>query len=140
MKKIIEDIKKNFKIYAITFLISSLIGIGIFLTFYFVEEQSFSGSLNGTSVAFASLFGISILLWIGRMGAFDTMSYGFKQMFASMFAKDANKYNDFMSYKDEKNTKRKASTKYYFVMMLVSFIFLITFIILEIVKYNTFGV
>ena len=140
MKKIIEDIKKNFKIYAITFLISSLIGIGIFLTFYFIEEQSFSGSLNGTSVAFASLFGISILLWIGRMGAFDTMSYGFKQMFASMFAKDANKYNDFMSYKDEKNTKRKASTKYYFVMMFVSLIFLITFIILEIVKYNTFGV
>lgn len=140
MKKIIEDIKKYFKVYLITFLISVLIGSGIFLTFYFVEGQTITASINGTSVAFAGLLGISILLWVGRLGAFDTMSYGFKQMFASMFAKEANKYNDFVSYKDDKSIKRKSSSKYYFVMMIVSLIFLIAFGILEIVKYSQYGV
>ena len=139
MKKIIDNIRKYFITYLITFIVSSLIGIGIFLTFYFVQEQSLIGSINGTSIAFATLFGVSILLWLGRLGAFDTMSYGFKQMFASMFAKNPNKYNDFVSYKDEKNMKRSASAKLYFVMMFVSFIFLIAFLVLEIVKYSTFG-
>lgn len=140
MKKIIENIRKFLKIYVITFLISSLIGLGIFLTFYFVEGQTMTGSINGTGVAFISLLGIGILLWIGHLGAFDTMSYGFKQMFTSMFNKEANKYNDFVAYKDDKNSKRKVSSKYYFVMMFVSIIFLIAFIALEIAKSSIYNV
>ena len=140
MKKIIENIKKYFKIYLITFVISSLIGLGIFLTFYFVQNKTFTASINGTGVAFIALFGFATLSWIGHHGAFDSMSYGFKQMFSSMFGKSANKYNDFAGYKDEVNTKRKYSSKYYFVMLLVSLIFLIAFIIIEIVKYNIYNV
>ncbi|MBO6280212.1 MAG: DUF3899 domain-containing protein [Bacilli bacterium] len=139
MKKIIENIKKNLKTYIWTFIISTLVGLGVFLFFYFFQKQTYVGALNGAGVAFAALFGIGILCWLGRFGAYDTMSYGFVQMITSMFGKEANKHNDFSAYKQEKNARRKLSSNYYFVIMFVSLLFLITFVILEILKSQIFN-
>ena len=140
MKKLFANIVKYFKVYLIVFLISVAIGLGIFLTFYFVQNQTLVGAINGTGVSFISLFGIATLIWIGNHGAFDSMSYGFKQMFTSMFNKSANKYNDFATYKEETNEKRKQSPKFYFVMLFVSILFLIAFGVLEIVKFSIYQV
>ena len=134
MNKFRANIRKYFKTYLITFIVSLAIGLGIFFAFFFTHTTKYVGALDGTGVASLALAGLSLLMWIGRMGAYDSMSYGFKQMFTSMFAKSANKYHDFAGYKEEKNEKRKMSSKYYFVMLFVGFLFLIAFIVLEIIK------
>lgn len=132
MKKIIEDIKKYLKVYVIVGLVSSAIGVTIFLLFYFLQHQGLVPAANGTAVAFAVLFGSGVLCWLGRFGAYDSMSYGFKQMAASLIAREANKYNDFAGYKANLAEKRKVSSHYYFVMMLISLLFLFAFIGIEI--------
>ena len=134
MRKFFGNIRIHFKAYLITFIVSLAIGLGIFFGFLFGHTTRYIGALDGTGVASIALGGVSALLWIGKLGAFDSMSYGFKQMFTSMFNKSANKYNDFASYKEDKYAQRKASSKYYFVSLFVALLFLIAFIVLEIVK------
>ena len=138
MRKIIDNIRRYFKVYLITFIVSILIGLGIFLAFYLTSVTKYVGALDGTGVSSLALAGISLLMWIGRLGAYDSMSYGFKQLFTSMFAKSPNKHRDFAGYKEEKYEKRKMSSKYYFVILFVSALFLIAFIILEIIKSAVF--
>ncbi len=140
MGKAVDNFKKYFKDYTIAFFIALLVGVAIFLTFYFVQNQTMVGSINGTGVAFAALFGVGAFSWLGRAGAFDTLTYGFTQAYTSMFSKQANKYNDMVAYKDEKNTKRRNSPNLYFSFFAASILFLIAFITLEIVKSTIFGV
>lgn len=135
MKKLITNILKFKKTYIITLVISIVLGVAIFLIYYFVQGQTMMASLNGTGMAGVILIGLGLLLLVAHYGAFDTLSYGFNQMFASLFAKEANKYNDMVSYKDDKNVRRANSSSYYYVMMLVGAIFLIAFSILEIYRY-----
>ena len=134
MKKFIAHLIKFKTTYIVTFIISSAIGVGIFLAYYFVQNKSLIAELNGTGVAGAVLIGVGALCYVARLGAFDTFSYGFTQMFSSWFGKKANKYNDMNEYKNDKNQKRIASSKYYLVMMLVGLVFMIAFIALEIYK------
>ena len=129
MRRIFEHIRRHLKAYIITFVISSLIGLGIFLTFFFLHKSKFIGAMDGSGVACLALAGIAILIWIGKMGAYDSMSYGFKQMFSSMFGRNPSKYNDFASYKEEKSEQRKSGSKLYFATLFVSLIFAIIFII-----------
>ena len=136
MKKILANIRDHLKAYIITFFVSLAIGLGIFFTFLFVHTTRYVGALDGTGVASIALAGVAALLWIGKLGAYDSMSYGFKQMFSSMFGKSANKYNDFASYKEEKYAQRKSGAKYYFVTLFVALLFLIAYIVLEIIKYQ----
>ena len=96
-------------------------------------------ALDGTGVAGVVLVSIGVLCLIARYGAFDTMSYGFKQMFASLFAKEANKYNDMSEYKEQKNTVRKVSSSYYYVIIFVGVLFLIAFLILEIYRLTNYN-
>ena len=136
MKKIFLNIRKYFKTYLITFIISLAIGLGIFLTYFFIHTHKLIGSIDGTFVAAIALGGVSALLWIGKLGAFDSMSYGFKQMFSSMFGRNPNKYKDFATYKEDKNTVRETAPKYYFVSLFVALLFAIAAVILEIIKLN----
>lgn len=134
MRRFFGHIRIHFKAYLITFIVSLAIGLGIFFGFFFGHTTRYIGALDGTGVAALALGGISALMWIGKLGAFDSMSYGFKQMFTSMFNRSANKYNDFATYKEDKNTQRKSGSKFYFVSLFVASLFLIAFIVLEIVK------
>ena len=138
MRKLIDNIRVHYKAYLITLLVSAVVGVGIFLIFYFVGKQTLVASIDGTGVTFMILFGISILLLIGQFGAFDIFVYGTKQMFAGMFSKNPNKYNDYASYREERYAKREKSPKIYFAIMLVSFLFLIVFAILEIIKFSIY--
>lgn len=129
MRRLFEHIRRYFKAYLITFIISAAIGLAIFLTYYFIHKSKFIGAMDGSGVASAALAGIAVLIWIGKLGAYDSMSYGFKQMFSSMFGKNPSKYNDFASYKEEKSEQRESGSKLYFATLLVSLIFAIIFII-----------
>ena len=139
MKKLIESFKKHRKAFIITSIVALVIGLTIFLVFYFaLNKQSFIGLLNGTGVAGVVLVCFFGLAWLSRAGAFDTISYGFGQMFTSMFARKANKYNDFADYKEQKNTKREVASLAYFSYLFVGVLFLIAFGILEIVFHSLY--
>lgn len=133
MKRLLAHIRKHFKAYLVTFIVALAIGLGIFLTFYFLHKSKYIGAMDGTGVAFLALTGIALLIWIGKLGAYDSMSYGFKQMFTSMFGRNPSKYNDFAGYKEEKSQQRKSSSKLYFAMLFVAILFGIAYVILEIV-------
>ena len=139
MRKLIENIRKFLRIYILTLLISLVSGTAIFCLLYFLRGKGMVPALDGTGVAGVVLVSIGVLCLIARYGAFDTMSYGFKQMFASLFAKEANKYNDMSEYKEQKNTVRKVSSSYYYVIIFVGVLFLIAFLILEIYRLTNYN-
>lgn len=134
MNKFKEHMIKFKKAYLLSFGISSVAGVAVFLIFYFTSGQTLLGALNGTGVAGVLLLGAGGLCLLARLGAFDTMSYGFRQWFSAMFAREANKYNNMSDYKDQKTKERAKASYYYYVIMIVSLFFFIAFIILEIVK------
>ena len=137
MGKFSDSIKKHYKSFIIYGLIDLVLGVSIFLVFYFaINVKTFIGAIDGTGVAGAILFAIFVFTWLSRNGAFDSMSYGFKQLFSSMFGKSANKYNDFAGYKENKNTKREAASYAYFMHLFISLLFFIAFAVLEII-YHT---
>ncbi len=139
MGKAIDNFKKYFKQYLITFIVSMIIGAGLFLSLFFVYGQKLLGALNGTGITFAVLIGAGTMVWVTRAGMFDSMSYGFNQMFSSMFSKNPNKYNDFVKYKEDRETKRRNSPNLYLSILLSGLLFAIAFVILEIVKINLVG-
>lgn len=137
MSKFILSVKKHYKAFIIYGLIDIVIGLSIFLVFYFaINVKTFIGAIDGTGVAGAILLAVFIFVWLSRNGAFDTMSYGFSQLFSSMFGKKANKYNDFAGYKENKNIKREAASYAYFMHLFISLLFFIAFAVLEII-YHT---
>ena len=138
MGKFVYHVRKHLKVYSITAIISLIVGVTVFLLFYYLRNQTLIAAIDGTSMAGVILLSAGAFCLLARLGAFDTLNYGFKQMFASMFAKEANKYNDMSSYKEEKNKSRKSGSYYYVIMMIVSLLFFIAFAILEIYKVNLY--
>ena len=137
MSKFSESIKKHYKLFLLVGAIDIVVGLAIFFVFYFaINVRTIIGAIDGTGIAGAVILSLFIFSWLGRNGAFDTMSYGFSQMFASMFGKQANKYNDFVGYKEQKNAKRQAGSYAYFMHLFVSLLFFIAFAVLEII-YHT---
>ena len=133
MKKLFLDIKKHPVSYIVATIVSIVVGFGVFCIFYFwLGQQSMVGAINGTGVAGAVLISVFGLSWLARNGAFDTISYGFTQMFASMFNKEANRYNDMVEYKEQKNISRANSSMYHFAILLIGVLYLIAFAVLEI--------
>ena len=134
LHRFIENIRKHLKTYVITLVVSIVVGLAIFFLYYFLKGQDMLALLDGTGVAGVALLGAGLLCLVARLGAFDTMSYGFRQMFSSMFAKEANQYNNMADYKEDRRIKRESASYYYIVMMVVSALFFIAFIALEIYR------
>ena len=139
MNKLIESIKRYPKSFIISGIIGVMIGFIVFAIFYFaIGGMTLIGAINGTGVGAVVVLAIFAFAWLGRNGAYDTMSYGFKQMFTSMFGKNANKYHDFNEYKNEKNAKREFANLSYFSYLAVSFLYAIPFAILEILLHTQY--
>ena len=133
MNKFVLNVKKFWKVYLAALIISIIVGVVIFVIFFFVNNQTIIAAVNGTTIAFVVLFACGILAFVARSGMFDSLSYGFNQMFSSMFAKKANKYNDFNAYKEDKITKRSSSPSVYIVIILASLLFAIAMLVLYII-------
>ena len=128
-----EEIKKkkiNWKPYIIAGIIALVIGVGIFLLF-FLRKKSIHGALNGTSYAGIILIGVGGLIFVAKEGFFDFAAYGFKQMGAMLFGRVPNAYNDYPSYRDYKNEKRKKSSNFYLSFIAIGLLFLFTYLILK---------
>ena len=133
MSKFTDNYRKFRKTYIFTFIFSLLLGIGIFCLYFFLNGYYVIYALNGVTIAAVSLAAAAGLMWVHSQGAFDTLSYGFRQMFTSFFSKTPNKYNDMYSYKQAKIEKRQSSPKTYFAILFAAGIFALAIIALEIV-------
>ena len=133
MGKAKENFRKFYKAYIVTFVVSLLIGAGIFCLYFFLNVANVLHALNGVTFSTIALAGLGGLMWVNSQGAFDTLSYGFRQMFASFFAKNANKYNDMYAYKEAKAQKRESSPKTWLAVLIAAAIFALAIIPLEII-------
>ena len=122
--------KINFKPYIIAGIISIIIGVGIFLAFFLLNKSMY-GALNGTSFAGIILLSLGGLSFVAKEGFFDFASYGFKQLGTMIFGQKANSYNDYPSYRDYKNERRKKQSNYFISILIVGLLFIIAFIILK---------
>lgn len=134
-----ENIKKNFKLYLIAFIVSLLIGAAIFCISFFSQAMTIIAACNGTILAFAILLGLALLITVARFGAFDTFAYGFKQLGSSIFGRSPKKYDDLVMYKNVKVEERKTKSNYQYIMMFASLLFLIANIVLEIIYHTIIG-
>ncbi len=139
MGKFKENFKKNIKAYIITAIVAFVIGAIIFILYFFLTYKDLHSALNGVSIAGIALVGIGGLMWVAGEGTFDSMSYGFKQMFTSAFNKKANKYNDFYAYKEDKRIKRETAPKVFLSFFAAASLFILAIIVLEILYHVKLG-
>ena len=133
MSKFSDNFRKYRKTYIVTFIVSIVFGIGVFCLYFFLNGYYVLTALNGVSIAAVALVGMAGLAWVNSQGAFDTLAYGFKQMFTSFFSRKPNKYNDMYSYKQAKIEKRESSPKSFIAMLFAAIIFVVAIIVLEII-------
>lgn len=136
MSKFSENFKRYKWYYIIAGIIAFLLGSLAFLLFFFLVDKDMISAINGVTIAAVGLLAIGGFIWLSSQGAFDLLAYGFKQMFTSMFNKNANKYNDYADYHEQKNISRVSAPKTYFSFLFVGLLFAIALVILEIV-YHT---
>ena len=127
-----EKRKINWKVHIITSIIFTIIGAGIFLAFFLPNKTMYS-ALNGTAFSGIILLSFGGLSWVAREGFFDFASYGFKQLGNMIFGRKANAYNDYPSYRDFKNERRKNSSHFYVSILIIGALFLIAYGILRLI-------
>ena len=133
MKKAFVQIKKYWLINLITFLISLVVGAGIFCLIFFLRNQTIVAAVDGAAIGSMFVLFLGLLMWVAHLGAFDTFAFGFKQLGSMLFAKDARRDGTFQDYKQNKATKRDNSS-YNFVMVIFAGLLLsISIIVLEII-------
>lgn len=121
--------------------IALAIGALIFLLYFFLNEEgrNLKTACNGTALAGGLVLGAGLLIWLTRLGAFDTFAFGFIQLGTSLFGRNPLKRETLVEYKQKRVEKRKEKTKYYFVIMIVGGLFLVALVVLEIlfnIKYS----
>lgn len=134
IKRIKEDI--------ITFVISLGVGGIIFLIYFLLNKDRYgeiSAGCNATILSAIILVSSGVLVWLSRLGAFDTFAYGFKQLGSSIFSKNPQKYNNMVEYKQDKYEKRKEKTNYYLFIILAGLLFGVATLILEIIYHTMIG-
>ena len=125
-----EKRKINWKVHIIVSIIFISLGVGIFLAF-FIPNKTMLSALNGTAFSGILLLCLGGLSWVAREGFFDFASYGFKQLGNMIFGRKPNAYNDYPSYRDFKNEKRKSTPHFYVSILIIGALFIIAYIILR---------
>ena len=136
MRKVLERMRQYWKVNLMAFLISLGIGAIIFCLFYFLNNQTIVSAVNGAAVGAVVVFSLGVLSWLAHLGAFDTFSFGFKQLGSMIFARDARRDGSFPEYKENKRLKREETSYYFLSMLLAAIVLSIVLIVLEIV-YNS---
>lgn len=135
MKRALEQIRKHWLENLITFLISILVGVTIFLIYFFLRNRTFLSAVDGMTIGGLSVLLSGLLAWMAHLGMFDMFSFGFIQLGHVLFSKNPRKGGDFVDYKANKGEKRNNSG-YNFVAIIVAGLALcIAFIILRVI-YN----
>ena len=133
MKKAFTQIKKYWLINLITFLISIVVGVGIFCLIFFLRNQTIVAAVDGAAIGSVVVLFLGLLMWVAHLGAFDTFAFGFKQLGSMLFAKDARRDGTFQEYKENKTTKRDNSSYNFVMVILAGLLLSISIIVLEII-------
>lgn len=135
MKRAFEQIKKHWLENLIIFLISLVVGVAIFLIYFFLRNRTFISAVDGMTIGGLFVLLSGFLAWMAHLGMFDMVSFGFIQLGHVLFSKDPRKGGDFADYKNNKAEKRNNSS-YSFVAIIVAGLALcIAFVVLRII-YN----
>ena len=135
MKRALEQIRKHWLENLITFLISILVGVTIFLIYFFLRNRTFLSAVDGMTIGGLFVLLSGLLAWMAHLGMFDMFSFGFIQLGHVLFSKNPRKGGDFVDYKANNGEKRNNSG-YNFVAIIVAGLALcIAFIILRVI-YN----
>ena len=133
MKKALAQIKKYWVINLITFLISIILGVGIFCLIFFLRNQTIVAAVDGAAIGSVIVLFLGLLMWVAHLGAFDTFAFGFKQLGSMLFAKDARRDGTFQEYKENKAIKRDNSSYNFVMVILAGLLLSISIIVLEII-------
>ena len=137
MKRAFSQIKKHWIINLVTFVISLLVGGGIFCLVFFLKNKTILDAVDAATVACFVVLAIGLLLLAIHNGAFDMFTFGFKQLGNAIFSKDPRKDSDFYEYRDAKTEKRINSSYNFLAIILAGLLLLIAVIVLEIVYHAT---
>ena len=113
MKKAFEQIRKHWLSNLITFLVSLMVGAGIFLAIFFTRNHHLKDAADGLSVAAIIVLFSGLLCWVAFLGVFDAFAFGTKQIISTVFARDPRRDGTFTDYKIRKSEARAASSYYY---------------------------
>ena len=133
MKNAFSQIIKYWKINLITFIISLVVGAGLFCLVFFLRNQTIIAAVDGAAIAGFSILFLGLLFWMAHLGAFDTFAFGFKQLGSMLFAKDARKDGKYEDYKQAKTEKRVNSSYNFVAIILAGLLICIALLVLEII-------
>ena len=133
MKKAFLQIKKHWKINLIVFIISLLVGFGIFCLIFFLRNKTIVAAVDGAAIGSAVVLFFGLLMLVAHLGAFDTFAFGFKQLGSMLFAKDARRDGTYQEYKENKAVKREDSSYSFLIVILTGLLLSISIIVLEII-------
>ena len=133
MGKLFTQLKKYWLSNLVTFLVSLALGAALFLTYFFLREGTLVDAIDAAAVAGMFVVLSGLLSFMGFLGVFDMVAFGFKQLGSTMFAKNPRRDGTYQDYKQVKADKR-ADSSYYFVPIIVAgMLYLIAFLVLEII-------
>ena len=136
MKRAFEQIKKYWLINLITFIISIIVGVGIFCLIFFLRNQTILAAVDGAAIGSVIVIFLGLLMWVAHLGAFDTFAFGFKQLGSMIFSKEPRKDGTYQDYKEGKKIKRDNSSYNFVSVILAGLLLSIAIIVLEII-YHT---
>ena len=125
-----EKKRINWKAHIIATIICLIIGFALFLAF-FLSNKNVYGALNGTGFAGIILLGFGGLAFVAKEGFFDFAGYGFRQLGTMIFGRVPNAYNDYPSYREFKEEKRKKQSNYFVPALILGALFLLAYLILK---------
>ena len=135
MKRAFEQVRKHWITNLVTFIISLMVAALIFCLMFFLRDRTLGDAVSAMGMAAIVVLLLGLLLWMGHLGAFDMVSFGFKQMGSMLFAKDARRDGNYSDYRAEKAEKRDHSSFNFIAVILAGILLVIALIVLEIV-YN----
>ena len=138
MNKVLEQIKKHWKINLVTFIVSLIIGATIFCLIFFLRNKTIVAAIDGAAIGSLLVLFLGLSTLVNHLGAFDTFAFGFKQLGAMMFAKDARRENSYQEYREEKTLKRTSSSYNFVIVILTGSLLSISIIVLEIIYHTNF--
>ena len=133
MNNALIQIKKYWKINLLTFIISIVVGVGIFCLIFFLRNMTLLAAVDGSAIGGVSVLLVGLLMWVSHLGAFDTFVFGFKQLGSMFFAKDARRDGNYADYKQNKAEARANSSYNFVVVIAAGLLLLIAVAVLEII-------
>ena len=103
-----------------------------------MRGQNIVSAVNGAALAFVVLLFFGLLMLVTHLGAFDSFSFGFRQLGTMIFSKDPRREGTFADYREAKRVKRDNSSFSFFSMMAGSLVYGILLIVLEIIYHAKF--